>query len=121
VSSESRLIVPLQLQQTHLKTQDLELFNLNQWTVTDRTDLFTLRELKNLPYEQFDLGWMMITLEMDLDRMETARSRYTLLDLLAQFGGFIGIFGRIFGFLMAAWNYNALENFMVTRLYTAHE
>ena len=60
---------------------------------------------------------MSVTFEMDLDRMEYSRSRYTILDLLAQFGGFIGIFGRIFGFFMAAWNFNALENFMVTRLY----
>ena len=60
---------------------------------------------------------MSVTFEMDLDRMEYSRSRFTVLDLLAQFGGFIGIFGRIFGFFMAAWNFNALENYMVTYLY----
>ena len=60
---------------------------------------------------------MQITIEMDLNRMTYARSRYTALELLAQFGGFIGIFGRIFGFFMAAWNFNALSNYMVTRLY----
>ena len=49
--------------------------------------------------------------------MDYSRSRYTVLDLLAQFGGFIGIFGRIFGFFMAAWNFNALNNYMVTRLF----
>lgn len=71
-----------------------------------------------MPYEQFDNGWMTVTIEMDLNRTDVARSRYTVLDLLAQFGGFIGIFGRIFGFFMAAWNFNALENYMVSHLYT---
>lgn len=76
--------------------------------------------MKNMPYEQKDNGWMLITIEMDLNRVEVSRSRYTVLDLLAQFGGFIGIFGRIFGFFMAAWNINALENYMVSRLYKVH-
>ena len=54
---------------------------------------------------------------MDLDRLEYARARYTVLDLLASFGGFIGIWGRIFGYFMAMWNFNALQNYMVSRLY----
>lgn len=117
ISSQSRLMVPLQVQLTHLNTQDMELFNLNMWTLTSRKDLFTLNELKNKPYEQPDNAWMSVSVEMDLNRLEVSRSRYTVLDLLAQFGGFIGIFGRIFGFFMAAWNINAMENYMVSRLY----
>ena len=70
-----------------------------------------------MPYEHSDTTWMMVTIEMDLNRMEYSRTRYTVLDLLAQFGGFIGIWGRIFGFFMAAWNFNALQNYMVSRLY----
>ena len=54
---------------------------------------------------------------MDLDTVEYIRARYTILDLLAQFGGFIGIFGRIFGYYMTVWNFNALQNYMVSRLY----
>ena len=117
ISTQSRLITPFKLQQTHLKTQDSELFSLDSWTATTRKDLFTLQELIKKPYERKDNTWMQITIEMDLNRMTYARSRYTALELLAQFGGFIGIFGRIFGFFMAAWNFNALSNYMVTRLY----
>lgn len=54
---------------------------------------------------------------MDLDSVEYIRARYTILDLLAQFGGFIGIFGRIFAYYMTVWNFNALKNYMVSRLY----
>ena len=56
---------------------------------------------------------------MNLSRMDFSRSRYTGLDLLAAFGGFMGIFRWIFGTFMAAWNFNALDNFMVSHLYKA--
>ena len=95
----------------------MELLSLDSWTATKMDDLFTIKELKNKPYEFKDDAWMQITIEMDLNRMTYSRSRYTALELLAQFGGFIGIFGRIFGYFMAAWNFNALSNYMVTRLY----
>ena len=90
---------------------------MDAWTASKLNDLFTLKEMKNKPYETVDDAWMQVTIEMDLNRMAYSRSRYTVLELLAQFGGFIGIFGRIFGFFMAAWNFNALSNYMVTRLY----
>ena len=90
---------------------------MDSWTASKLHDLFTLKELKNKPYEFEDEAWMQITIEMDLNRMTYSRARYTVLELLAQFGGFIGIFGRIFGNFMAAWNFNALSNYMVTRLY----
>ena len=74
-----------------------------------------------MPYEHDDNTHMQISIEMDLNRMHYSRARYTVLDALAQFGGFIGIFGKIFGFFMAAWNFNALSNYMVTRLYKTSE
>ena len=54
---------------------------------------------------------------MSLDRLDYSRARYNLLDLLAQFGGFMGIFRWLFTTFMAAWNTNALDNFMVSKLY----
>jgi len=56
---------------------------------------------------------------MDLSRLDYSRVRYNFLDLLAQFGGFMGIFRWIFTTFMAAWNTNALDNFMVSKLYRA--
>ena len=41
--------------------------------------------------------------------------------MLAQFGGFMGIFRWIFTTFMAAWNTNALDNFMVTKLYKVRD
>ena len=79
--------------------------------------MFSLVEQKVLPYEQPDNTWLSITIEMDLARVEYSRFRYTFLDLLANFGGFIGIWGKLFAFFMGAWNYNALDNYMVSRLY----
>ena len=70
-----------------------------------------------MPYEKIDNVHMMITVEMDLNVTALLRTRYTALDLMAQFGGFIGIWGKVFAFLMSAWNYQAVQNFMVTRLY----
>ena len=70
-----------------------------------------------MPYERVDNVHMMITVEMDLSVTALLRTRYTALDLMAQFGGFIGIWGKVFAFLMSAWNYQAVQNFMVTRLY----
>ena len=77
------MIVPYQLQQTYLKTQDLELLAMDSWTASQLHDLFTLNELKNKPYEHRDNAWMQITIEMDLNRMTYSRARYTVLELLA--------------------------------------
>ena len=71
------------MQQIGLKRQDLEIFNLNLWTVTQRNDLFKLTEMKNMPYEIMDETWVQVTVEMSLNRLEFTRSRFTFLDMLA--------------------------------------
>ena len=72
-----------------------------------------------LPLEEKDLSWINVTIEMDLNRVEYSRTRYTVLDLLAAFGGFMGIFRWIFGTFMQAWNFQALDNFLISKLYQA--
>jgi len=54
---------------------------------------------------------------MNLDSLDYARHRYTVLDVLAAFGGFMGIWRWIFSNYMAAWNTNALDNFMASKLF----
>ena len=71
----------------------------------DRQGLFHLNEQPIKPLESHDDAWVSITLEMDLSMTEYNRTRYTALDLLAAFGGFMGIFRWIFGTFMAAWNF----------------
>ena len=72
-----------------------------------------------MPYEWDDNIWVSIAIEMDLDLLEYTRSRYTAFDLLSDVGGISGMFASIFAVFMAAWNYNALDNLMVTRLFKA--
>ena len=54
---------------------------------------------------------------MDLNRVDFQRSRYTVFDLLSDIGGLSGIFFTIFAVFMSAWNYNALENYIVAHLF----
>ena len=83
----------------------------------EKQNLFKLTEKPILSLEEKDCSWSQVTIEMDLDRVDNHRTRYTVLDLLAAFGGFMGIFRWIFGTFMAAWNFQALDNFMVSQLY----
>ena len=70
-----------------------------------------------MPYERDDNVWLSVTLEMNLNRMEYSRSRYTFFDLLSDVGGLKGMFAELFVLFLAAWNFNAVDNFMVTQLF----
>ena len=76
-------------------------------------------ELKLLPYEELDDNWLSISIEMDLNRVDYSRSRYTMFDLLSDVGGLSGMFVSIFAVFMAVWNFNQLDNFLVSRLFKA--
>merc|ERR1712051_361961 len=54
---------------------------------------------------------------MNLNRMEYSRSRYTAFDLLSDVGGLKGMFAELFVLFLAAWNFNAVDNFMATKLF----
>ena len=54
---------------------------------------------------------------MDLNTIDYSRKRFTVLDLFASFGGFMGIFRWIFSSFMGIWNFQSLDNFMVSKLY----
>ena len=58
---------------------------------------------------------------MNLDKIEYSRTRFNFLNLLTQLGGFMGIFRWLFTTFMGAWNTNALDNFMVSKLYKVSE
>ena len=117
VSSQTRNISPFKVVQTHLELQDYEAIQLDDWTEMAKYDLFSLSELTVLPYEKPDNTWVSVTVEMDLNRIDYSRSRYTVFDLLSDVGGLSGIFFSVFSIFMLAWNHNALENFMVAQLF----
>ena len=70
-----------------------------------------------MPYEVDDKTWVSVTVEMDLNRMDYSRSRYTAFDLLSDVGGLSIMLTQIFAIFLAAWNYNVVDNFMVSRLF----
>ena len=58
-----------------------------------------------------------ITIEMDLNLTVIAREGYTILDWISDIGGMQGMLLGLIAFLVAIWNYNQFQNYMVTRLY----
>ena len=72
-----------------------------------------------LPYEKPDKTWLMVSLEMDMSRIDFTRSRYTIFDMLSDVGGLSGIFFSVFTVFMAVWNFNSFDNYMVTHLFKA--
>ena len=76
-----------------------------------------MQEQKVLPYENDDNVWISVTVEMNLNRMDYSRGRYTALDLLSDVGGLYIMFALIFALFLAAWNFNAVDNYMATKLF----
>ena len=76
-----------------------------------------MNEQRSMPYEHSDNTWVSITVEMEQDRIDFARTRYTVFDLLADVGGLSGMFASTFAVVMTVWNFNALDNYMVTQLF----
>ena len=121
ISSQVKSIIPHKVQHTHLNLQDYDTIQLDSWTQINMQDLFKLTEQKVLPYEkpqkEENETMVMVSIEMDLNRVDFSRSRYTVFDLLSDVGGLSGIFFSVFAVFMAAWNHNALENYMVAHLF----
>ena len=79
--------------------------------------LFTLEPLPARSYEKDFDTWFDLTIEMNLNLELIQRNGYTVLDLLSDVGGILEISTIVITYFLAFWNYNHLENFLVTRLY----
>ena len=90
---------------------------LDKLTLIMKEDLFRLTEQKLLPYERFDETWISVTIEMDLNMTHYERKVYTVFDMLSDVGGLNGIFITIFGIITSLWQFNAFDNYMVSRLF----
>ena len=90
---------------------------LDKYTIMHFDDLFTINELRPLPYEHPNNIWMAITFEMDLDVLQIERNVYTTFDMLSDVGGLTGIIYLIFQVLANLWNFQSFDNFMVSRLF----
>ena len=60
---------------------------------------------------------MDVTFELDLNQKFILRKSYSILDLLSDIGGMIGILMGIFSSIVACFNYNNFDNYMVSRLF----
>ena len=54
---------------------------------------------------------------MDLNMTHYERKVYTVFDMLSDVGGLNGIFITIFGIITSLWQFNAFDNYMVSRLF----
>ena len=90
---------------------------LDEVTKIEHNDLFRVNQKGTIPYERIDNTLASITIEMDLDVTQIERKVYTYFEMLSDAGGLIGIITTVFAFISSFWNYESLENFMVSRLY----
>ena len=90
---------------------------LDEVTLTNLTDLFTVKKVDTLPFEMPDKFWVSVSFEMDLNMMHFERKLYTVFDMLSDVGGLLGILVTITAVFSGMWNFQALDNFMVSRLF----
>ena len=90
---------------------------LDTITLIMMEDLFRLQKQELLPYERPDNTWVSVTIEMDLNVTHYERKVYTVFDMLSDVGGLMGIFITAFTVLASLWNFNAFDNYMVSRLF----
>ena len=70
-----------------------------------------------MPYEKFDSTWISVTIERSLNILQYERSVYTLLELISDVGGFTSALLVMLALTAQIWNFNNLDNFMVSRLF----
>ena len=70
-----------------------------------------------MPYEKFDSTWISVTIERNFDIWQYERSVYTLLELISDVGGFTSALLVMLALTAQTWNFNNLDNFMVSRLF----
>ena len=117
ISSQVRQRVPIKVQQQEAFVQDFKSANFETWTRIVKEDLFHFEDQQIQPLRTRDTFQVKVSFEMSLSMQKYTRSRYNFLDVLANVGGFMGIFRWIFTVFMAAWNTNALDNFLAQKLF----
>ena len=90
---------------------------LNDLTLFEQKNLFTLNREAVWSYEKVDNVWISVTIEVDLSLTVIERKIYTLFDLLSEIGGLSQILFLIVTAIVSIWNYNSFDNMMVTNLF----
>ena len=100
-----------------LQLQD-QLFNFADYTKEIDRNVFRVQPLSIQSYEKHDGTQSDITIERSLNLQIYSRSGYTLLDLIANVGGLRTIMAFVLTQLMGYWNFNSVQNYMVSRLFS---
>ena len=69
------------------------------------------------PHECEGCAHFAITIEMNLDLLVTERTVYSFLDFLGNIGGLYDGLRLIFGLVVAFWNYNFYNSFLINYLF----
>ena len=117
ISSQNREVISYKIQKTDLELQDYDIIMLDDLTKLHYDDLFSLRKYDVLPYEMPNKNWVSVTFELDLNMIHIERKLYTVFDMLSDVGGLLGILTTFAAFFNSIWNYQAFDNFMVSRLF----
>ena len=79
--------------------------------------IFGIKRSTQRPYEFDDDTYMVVSFEFDLDKMRIDREVYNLFDLLGDIGGLETALILILGSMNALVNYEAFEDFLVSKLF----
>ena len=60
---------------------------------------------------------MQLSYEVNFDQKVISRSGYTLLDVLSDVGGFLGVLTSIFAFILSLFNFNNFSSHLASRFY----
>lgn len=111
-----RQTTPYKIQTTHLELQD-EIADFDDLTALEDGRVFSLIKQPVISYEKDKNAQVDITIEMDLNRKVISRNGYTLLDLISDIGGIQGMLISGVAIVVGIWNYNMIDNHLVSRLY----
>ena len=117
VNTQVQQTTPFQVSTTEVFLQDRRSISLDELTELSDNSIFKFEQKPMKPYEKDEIVQMDITIEMNLNQLVIARDIYTFLDFLSDIGGIQGMLISGVALFMAFWNYNMLENYMVSKLY----
>ena len=92
-------------------------FNFDALTKLNFKTLFRMDQNYIMPYERDAEVQTDVTFERNMDLTVISRDGYTVLDYISDIGGIQGILISFIAIILSLWNYNYLDNYMVSMLY----
>lgn len=113
LSSQMRLNIPVKVRSMSIVKRGL----FSTYADSDNSQLFSLDQQGLVPAEKQDSIWFSLTLERDLQMISYAHQTYTILDLLAEVGGFVFLIFIVLSFAVSMLTYEDLDNYLAAKLY----